>query len=246
MTQRESANGPSDNEPAAISPADTIAEIEKRLKKLETTAGATDPGQGRVPMRQLFDLAKDFSAADPVVIEHLLLQPDHARRVVAVSIMDFQARNKKTPPERRRQLYKLYLRRHDEINTWDLVDRAAPHVVGGYLADKSRQPLYDLATSPNWWERRTAIVSTWFFIRQNDVDDTFRIADILADDPEDLVQKAVGGWVREAGKRDQPRLLAYLDQHAATMPRTALRYAVEHLDADTRSHYLGLSREAGR
>jgi 3-methyladenine DNA glycosylase AlkD len=225
-------------------PHDTLAELERQLEDLQAAAPSSQREPGRVPMRQLFDLARDFTAADLLVIDHLLLRPDHNRRVVAVSIMDFQARSKQTSTARRRELYELYLRRHDQINTWDLVDRAAPHVIGGYLWDKSRQPLYELARSPRWWERRTAIVSTWFFIRQGDLDDTFGIGDILADDPEDLVQKAVGGWVREAGKRDQPRLLAYLDRHAATMPRTALRYAIEHLDTNTRSHYLQLGRGA--
>ena len=81
-------------------------------------------------------------------------------------------------------------------------------------------------------------MATWYFIRHDDLDDTFAIADLLADDPEhDLVQKAVGGWVREAGKRDPGRLRAFLDEHAATMPRTALRYAIEHLDPDERRRY---------
>jgi 3-methyladenine DNA glycosylase AlkD len=115
-------------------------------------------------------------------------------------------------------------------------------VVGGYLFDKSRVPLYKLARSSSPWERRTAITATYYFIRKGDVDDTFKIADILADDPHDLVQKAVGGWVREAGKRDRPRLLDFLDAHAATMPRTALRYAIEHLEPAEREHYLGLKR----
>ena len=110
----------------------------------------------------------------------------------------------------------------------------------GYLSDKPRDPLYVLARSSDWWERRSAIVATYFFIRQDDLDDTFAIADILADDPEDLVQKAVGGWVREAGKRDPGRLIEFLDRHASTMPRTALRYAVEHLDPVTRRHYMQL------
>jgi 3-methyladenine DNA glycosylase AlkD len=86
-------------------------------------------------------------------------------------------------------------------------------------------------------------VSTWFFIRRGDLDDTFRIAEILANDPEDLVQKAVGGWIREAGKRDEPRLGDFLDRHAATMPRTALRYAIEQLPPDTRDHYLSLKKD---
>ncbi|MBZ2194957.1 DNA alkylation repair protein [Ruania sp. N2-46] len=189
-------------------------------------------------MREVFALAKEFIDTDPAEIEVMLGSPDHLVRVGAVSIMDFQARRRSTPPERRRELFDLYLRCHDRINTWDLVDRAAPHVVGGYLADRPRAPLYALARSQDWWERRTAIVATYYFIRNDDLDDTFAIAGLLADDPEPLVQKAVGGWVREAGKRDPDMLLAFLDAHAATMPRTALRNAVEHLDAGTRHRYL--------
>src|SRR4030095_6064715 len=107
----------------------------------------------------------------------------------------------------RKALFDLYLRRHDRINNWDLVDRAAVYVVGSYLADKPRDVLYKLARSRKPWERRTAIVSTYYFVRQGDVDDTFRIAEILISDEHDLVQKAVGSWLREAGKKDQKRLL---------------------------------------
>jgi len=197
-------------------------------------------GEDQVPMRDIFALAKESSGMDLTEIECLLEADDHALRVGAVSIMDFQARARSTAEARRRDLYELYLRRHDRIDTWDLVDRAAPYVVGGYLSDKPRAPLYVLARSRDWWERRSAIVATYFFIRQDDLDDTFAIADILADDPEDLVQKAVGGWVREAGKRDPGRLIEFLDRHASTMPRTALRYAVEHLEPEARRHYMQL------
>ena len=195
-------------------------------------------------MGQIFALAKDFVSASLEDVEALLDSPSHPSRVAAVSIMDFQARRKATPDGRRRGLYELYLRRHDRIDSWDLVDRAAPHVVGGYLWDKSREPLYVLAASPHWYERRTSIVSTWFFIRRDDLDDTFGIGQILVNDPHDLVQKAVGGWIREAGKRDERRLRDYLDRNAATMPRTALRYAIEHLPPEDRNHYLG--RKNGR
>lgn len=170
----------------------------------------------------------------------MLDAPDHLTRVGAVSIMDFQARRRRTTDPRRRELYELYLGRHDQINTWDLVDRAAPHVIGGYLVDRPRDPLYELAGSTDWFRRRTAIVATYYFIRNNDLDDTFAIAGLLAHDPEPLVQKAIGGWVREAGKRDPARLREFLDRHAATMPRTALRYAVEHLDPSTRNHFMEL------
>jgi 3-methyladenine DNA glycosylase AlkD len=198
-----------------------------------------------VPMRQVFQLARDCMAMRPVEIERLLESAVHEVRVGAVSVMDWQARAKRAPEARRAELFQLYLRRHDRINHWDLVDRAAPYVVGGYLSDKPRDVLYRLARSQSPWERRTAIVSTYYFIRQGDVEDTFAIAAILAHDPHVLVQKAVGGWVREAGKRDPQRLLALLDEHAATMPRTLLRYAVEKLDAAQREHYMGLKARAG-
>ncbi len=133
---------------------------------------------------------------------------------------------------------------HEHIDTWSLVDRAAPYVVGGYLWDRSREPLYELARSPRPMERRTAIVATYYFIRQHDLEDTFRIGGILAHDPDELVQKAVGGWVREAGKQDVERLRRYLDEFAPTMPRTALRYAVEHLGASERERYLGMKARA--
>jgi 3-methyladenine DNA glycosylase AlkD len=158
--------------------------------------------------------------------------------------MDKQARRRRTPADRRRELFELYLRRIDRIDNWDLVDLAAPYVVGGYLFDfdRPRDLLDELARSENPWERRTAIVATGYFIRQGEVDDTFRIAELLAADDHDLVQKATGWMVREAGKRDRQRLLQFLDRHAATLPRTLLRYAIEHLDQQQRSHYLGMKQ----
>jgi 3-methyladenine DNA glycosylase AlkD len=206
-----------------------------------------DPTVGRegLRMREIFALAKRFIDMPVAEIEELLEHRSREVRVGAVSIMDFQARRRRTPEERRRELFDLYLRRHDRIDNWDLVDRSAPYVVGGYLSDKPRGVLYELARSSNVWERRTAIVSTYFFIRQNDTADTFAIAEILVDDPHDLIQRAVGGWIREAGKRHPDRLLAFLDEHAATMPRTALRYAVEHLDQRRRAHYMSLARDRG-
>jgi hypothetical protein len=225
----------------APTPISSLAELDARLDQLQRAADGSGFRQSaRIPMSQLFDLAKDFIGASTQEVEVLLDIYGHPPRVVAVSIMDFQARRKSTPASRRQELYELYLRRHDRINTWDLVDRAAPYVVGGYLWDKSREPLYRLAGSAQWYERRSSIVSTWFFIRHDDLDDTFRIAQILVNDPHDLVQKAVGGWIREAGKRDEQRLHSYLDRNAATMPRTTLRYAIEQLPPEVHDHYLDL------
>ena len=202
-------------------------------------AEADEPYSG-IGMAQVFKLAKEFQAMPPAEIERLLESDDHLVRVGAVSIMDWQARDRKTPVERRRQLFDLYIRRHDRIDTWDLVDRSAIHVVGEYLVDKPREILHDLARSERPMERRTAILSTYAFIRRSELDDTYRIAEALVDDPEDLVAKAVGWMLREAGKRDQARLAAFLDAHAATMPRAMLRYSIEKLDKADRDRYLAM------
>ena len=196
-----------------------------------------------VSMGQVFALAKEFVSMSLTEIEKLLDSPVHEARVGAVSIMDFQARNKKTSEAQKKELFDLYIRRHDRINNWGLVDRAAPYVVGGYLEDKPRTILYKLARSKNVWERRTAIVSTYYFIRKGDIDDTFKIAEILVNDEHDLVQKATGGWIREAGKRDVRKLLKFLDTYAATMPRTTLRYAIEHLTQKEKKYYMELKSQ---
>lgn len=191
-----------------------------------------------VRMGQVFALAKEFIDMPPQEIEKLLESEAHEARAGAASIMDKQGRRNKTPESRREELFELYLARTDRINNWDLVDLGAPYVVGRYLFGKPRGLLYELARSENVWERRTAIVATSYFIRQGDLSDTFGIAEALLEDGHDLIHKAVGGWLREAGKKDRQRLLRFLDRHAATMPRTMLRYATEHLDKDRRSHYI--------
>jgi len=193
-----------------------------------------------IRMATIFDLAKQFKQMPPGEIEKLLNSEYYEQRMGAVSIMDFQARDKKVSDSRKKELYTLYVKRHDRINNWDLVDRSAPYVVGGYLFDKSRAPLYKLAKSKNPCERRTAIVSTYFFIRQNDVEDTFKIAGILIHDKDDLVNKAVGSWLREAGKRDNERLFKFLDKYAVTMPRVTLRYAIEKLDSKRKKIYMAM------
>lgn len=192
-----------------------------------------------VRMGQVFALARAFIDMTPAEIEKLMESPVHEIRAGAMSIMGKQASVKKISEDRLKELYDLYIRRHDRINNWDLVDLAAYQVVGRYLGDKPRDILYKLARSKNTWERRTAIVSTWAFSRQGDTDDAFRIAAILLNDKEDLIHKATGWMLRAAGAKNRPQLLNFLDKHAATMPRTALRYAIEHFDEQQRRHYLG-------
>jgi 3-methyladenine DNA glycosylase AlkD len=219
---------------------------DEELKKIQRyfKTGTGDYGEGDrfigVRMGTVFSLAKEFIEMSPGELETLLESDIHEARAGALSIMDKQGRRKRTPEVRRHELYELYLRRIDRINNWDLVDLAAPFVVGRYLFDKPRDVLYQLARSENLWERRTAIVATAYFIRQGDIDDTFRIAELLIGDDQDLIHKAVGGWLRAAGGQDRTRLLEFLDQHASRMPRTMLRYAMEHLDPEQRAYYRSL------
>ena len=215
-----------------------VAEV-SRFFRSDPHAPSRDNKALGVSFGDVFRAAKQFADLPLADIERLLDSPYYEVRLGAVSVMDFQARAKRTTAEERKALFDLYVRRHDRINNWDLVDRAAPHVVGGYLADKPRNVLYELARSKNPGERRTAIVSTYYFIRAGDVDDTFRIAEMLVDDDHDLVQKAVGSWLREAGKKDQQRLVRFLRTHGDSMPRTMLRYAVEKLPPAVRAKFLG-------
>jgi 3-methyladenine DNA glycosylase AlkD len=191
-------------------------------------------------MGQVFKIAKEFIDMPAIEIELLMDSPVHEVRAGAMRIMDKCARRKRTSDERRSELYELYMRRHDRINNWYLVDLAAPYVVGGYLFDRDRSILAGLARSENVWERRTAIVATAYFLRQGELSDTFQIAEMLLDDDHDLIHKAVGGWVREAGKKNRGKLLEFLDRNVHRMPRTMLRYSMEHLESDLKEHYRAL------
>jgi 3-methyladenine DNA glycosylase AlkD len=234
------------NEPTAeefIAQLSSLKSAEE-LKNVERFFRDKKPGNQflGVRMSAIFDLAKAFMGMSLAEIEVLLESEYYEVRMGAVSIMDFQARDKKTGAARKKDLFDLYMKCHDRIDNWDLVDRSAPYVVGGYLFDKPRDVLYQLAKSVDVWERRTAIVSAYFFIRQNDLSDTFKIAELLVHDPHDLIQKAVGSWIREAGKRDKLVLIEFLDGYAGSMPREMLRYAVEKLDKKEKQYYMEINR----
>ena len=210
-----------------------MTELTARQFTDKLDALGSDPGMG-----QIFALAKAHLDMPLAEIRTLLSSPDHLVRVGAVSIMDFQARARKTSEDGRRALFELYVDEHDQIDTWDLVDRSAIWVVGEYLRDKPREVLYELARSERPMERRSAILSCFAFIRRGDLDDAFRIVELLVDDKDESVHKAVGWMLRELGKQDETRLRAFLDNHAATMPRVMLRYAIEKLDPAVRAGYL--------
>ena len=218
-----------------------LEKIQRYFKSGEGEYGEGDVFMG-VRMGSLFKLSEEFIDMPPMEIEKLLESPIHEVRAGAVSIMNKQGRNKKTTESRRKELYDLYLQRHDRINNWDLVDLGATFVIGRYLFDKPRKVLYKLACSKDVWERRTAIVSTSYFIRNKQVDDTFNIAELLVDDEHDLIHKAAGGWIREAGKQARQKLFDFLEKHAASLPRTFLRYAIEHLDKKQKDYYMDMKK----
>jgi len=218
-----------------------LKKIQRYFKTGKGEYGEGDTFMG-VKMGQLFSLAKEFSEMPINEIEKLLENKIHEVRAGGVSIMDKAARSKKISENRRKEFFDLYMKRHDRINNWDLVDLGCLYMTGSYLYDKPRQVLYKLAKSKNTWERRSAILSTCYFIRQGDLNDTFKIAEILLNDKEDLLHKATGWMLRFAGDKDPQKLLQFLDKYAATMPRTLLRYSIEKLDSKKREYYLKLKK----
>jgi len=193
-----------------------------------------------VRMGSVFELAKTALDLPTAELEALLERPTHEVRALACSIMGKCAARPKTSPSRRGELYELYLRRHDRIDQWDLVDLAARDVVGAYLVTRDRSPLAQLAASGFWPERRTALVASFAFLRLGELDDAYLLAERLVGDPEPLVQKALGWVLRAAGDLDRPRLTGFVEQHASTMPRVALRAAIEHYEKPERARILAL------
>lgn len=219
-----------------------LKKIQRYFKSGEGEYGHGDKFMG-VKMGNLFALAKEFGEMPIAEIEKLLENPIHEARAGAVSIMDKASRNKKISKDRLKDFFELYIRRHDRINNWDLCDLGCLYMTGSYLHDKSYDILYKLARSKNIWERRTAILSTCFFIRQGETTDTFKIAEILVNDKEDLVHKATGWMLRFAGAKDRKKLIVFLEKYAATMPRTLLRYSIEHFSKKEREYYMNMKKE---
>jgi 3-methyladenine DNA glycosylase AlkD len=198
-----------------------------------------------VRMGTVFAIAKEFLAMPTVEIEALLESPVHEARAGACSVMGKAATHKKVTPQRHEDLVELYLRRHDRIDDWDLVDLAAYQVVGTWLLERPRDRLYHLARSDFWPERRSAIVATAAFLGRGQVHDTLAISRLLLDDDHPLVHKGAGWMLRYAGDADRPAFLAFLDELAPAMPRAMLRAAVEKLAPDERRHYLAANRTHG-
>ncbi len=229
----------------------SVPEIQAKLRTLASAEHAqaaqwffkTGPGEYgegdqfigvRVP--DLRRLAKELRSTPLDDCLELLQSPIHEARALALMLLVHAFT--KGDAAMKQKVYEEYLRHTDFINNWDLVDTSAPHIVGTYLFDKSRQPLYKLAKSQSLWERRIAIIATQHFIRQNDFADTLQIAKLLRHDRHDLIQKAVGWMLREVGNRDLAAEESFLQPHYKTLPRTMLRYAIEKFPEAKRQAYL--------
>ena len=229
----------------------TAEQVERRLRELADDKIATiarrffktGPGQYAegdqflgIKVPQVRKVEREFQGLPVVEAEALLRSPLHECRQLALLLLVrlFTRGNDAT----QKGIYTLYLRNTAHINNWDLVDCSAEPIVGGYLRERDRKPLYRLARSKSLWERRISIIATYHFIKRRDFADTFGIVTQLLADKEDLIHKAVGWMLREVGKRDLQAEIAFLAEHYRDLPRTALRYAIERFPEEQLRQYL--------
>jgi 3-methyladenine DNA glycosylase AlkD len=231
---------------AELADPDDAAFLRRFFKTGPGQYGAGDVFIGvRVPATRA--VVKRFRTLPLPQIDVLLDSPVHEHRLAGLLILCAQftaAGSRRAIDEGSREaIVERYLAAvyRGRVNNWDLVDSSAETVLGGWLANRPRDLLFELAASPALWERRVAVLATLHFIRHGDGSTTLSLAERLLGDREDLMHKAVGWMLREVGKRvDRALLVGFLDQHAARMPRTMLSYAIEHLDPDRRAHYRSL------
>lgn len=191
-----------------------------------------------VVVPQTRSIAKENKTAPLEELQKLLDSPWHEARLCALLILVLRYKDRKTTQEDRDNIYRFYLKNTRRCNNWDLVDLSCRDIVGEYLVDKDRSPLYRLAESDNLWEQRIAVVSTWAFIRRSDFTDILTLAEYFIMHKHDLMHKAVGWMLREVGKRDRDTLTDFLERFATRLPRTSLRYAIEHYPEDQRQYFL--------
>jgi len=184
----------------------------------------------------LRNIAKMFPDLSLEELETLLKSKMNEERFLALVILVNQYQKASTL--QKEVLYQFYRDNLRHVNNWNLVDASAHLILGVHLEGKDKSVLSSLAKSKILWERRIAVVATWHFIRKGDLRWTFEMATLLLKDPHDLIHKAVGWMLREAGKRDEKQLMEFLDQYGKTMPRTMLRYAIEKFSEHRRKHYL--------
>lgn len=211
---------------------------EHAIRYFKTAAGEYGHGDKflgiRVPV--IRHAVKKFADTSLGTAKKLLKSEYHEIRLFALLLL--VSRFAKGSAAEQGEIYRLYLNHTRYINNWDLVDSSAPYIVGAYLADKDKGILYELALSASLWERRIAVLATFWFIRDACFNDALHIAGQLLNDTEDLLHKAVGWMLREVGKRDLATEVAFLKAHHQNMPRTMLRYAIEKFSEAERQKYL--------
>jgi 3-methyladenine DNA glycosylase AlkD len=226
MTARPATLGALRRELRAAADPDDAVNLQRFFKTGKGQYGEGDRFLGvRVPvLRRLARSYRDLRASDAIT---LLESRWHEERLLGLMLLVSLYQH--GAATERQAIFDLYLAHTRHINNWDLVDASAGHIVGQHVDPGDMSVLERLARSPDLWERRIAILATFHWIKRGEFAPALRIADILVDDRHDLIHKAVGWMLREIGKRDREAELAFLRDHYATMPRTALRYAIEHL-----------------
>ncbi len=218
-------------------------------KKINEWFFKTGPGQYghgdefigvKVPKIRL--VAKTFADLSLIEIKNLLDSPIHEDRLLAVILLRLQYEKsvKLNAFETQKIIFKLYFKNKSRVNNWDLVDSSAPYLTGHYIFHnpKTQNKIFSLVHSKNMWDRRIALLSSFYFIRQLQFKPTIHLVKTLLKDDEDLIHKASGWMLREMGKKDVVKLRKFLDQYSAQMPRTMLRYAIEKLPKKVRLSYL--------
>ena len=217
--------------------------IQEKLKKISSVKVAkqsqyyfkTDKGEYGygdifigVKSADLRRLAQDSTDLSITETKKLIKSKIHEERALGLLILVYRYKKSKSESEKM-AIYKLYISHFKYINNWDLVDCSCPHIVGPHLTNRSRKVLYKWVESDHLWTKRIAMITNWWFVRNNDLRDVFKIAKILLNDEHDLIHKAVGWMLREAGKKDVVKTEVFLKKYYKKMPRTMLRYAIEKI-----------------
>lgn len=212
--------------------------LQRFFKTADGEYGAGDVFIG-VRMGPVRQAAKNFKDLPLNEIQKLLDSEVHEHRMAGLIILTLQY--PKADIAGKQQIYDFYLNNvyKGRVNNWDLIDVTSPRVIGAHLIGKSPNILFELARSKDLWQRRVAIISSSAMINKGEPSATLELSEILLHDQHDLIQKAVGWMLREVGKRcDRAILIDYLDKHSHEMPRTMLRYSIEHLPPAQRAHYM--------
>ena len=234
-----------------------LSKIKSELNKLKNSEKAKvyqqffKTGKGQYGAGDIFfglsvpeqrEIAKKYLDLKLIDIQKLLDAKIHEHRMTGLLILvyQFEALGDNTSDEQeRKKIFNFYIKNAKKVNNWDLVDVTCPRIVGKYLVDKKdRKILYKLANSKNLWEKRISIVSTWWFIRDNQLQDTINISETLLNDQHDLIHKAVGWMLREVGKKNVKVLEKFLNKNIRQMSRTMLRYSIEKFPKEKRKVWL--------